>query len=54
MDAYLAYCDPKEVSLKEHLAGEWITVEQIGTFEWAPADIPLLNDVIRYFEIFTQ
>ena len=49
MDAYLAYCDPKTVSLKEHLACEWITVEQIGTFEWAPADIPLLNGIAEYF-----
>ena len=49
MDAYLAYCDPKTVRLKEHLAGEWIRVEQIGEFEWAPADIPLLNDVAKYF-----
>ena len=49
MDAYLAYCDPKTVSLKEHLAGEWIGVEQIGEFDWAPADIPLLNDIAAYF-----
>ena len=41
MDAYLAFCDPHTVVLKEHLAGEWITVEQIGLYEWAPADIPL-------------
>ena len=50
MDAYLAYCDPAELTLKEHLDGEWIGVDQIGEFEWAPADIPLLNDIAEYFQ----
>ena len=50
MDAYLAFCEPKEVILKEHLAGKWITISQVYDFDWAPADIPLLDDVIRYFE----
>ena len=50
MDAYLAFCDPSKVVLKEHLAGEWITVNQVHDFDWAPADVPLLDDVIRYFQ----
>lgn len=49
MDAYLAYCDPNTVRLKEHLSGEWITVEQMDTFKWAPADIPLLKGIAEYF-----
>ena len=49
MEAYLAYCDPHTVRLKEHLAGEWITVEQMDTFKWAPADIPLLKGIAEYF-----
>ena len=35
--------------MKEHLAVSGSEVEQIGEFEWAPADIPLLNDVAKYF-----
>ena len=50
MDAYLAFCDPKMVLLKEHLAGKWITTDQVHDFTWAPADVPLLDAVIRYFE----
>jgi len=50
MDAYLAFCDPSTVILKEHLAGAWITVHQVHDFDWAPADIPLLDDVIRCFQ----
>ena len=50
MDAYLAFCEPMEVVLNEHLAGEWITPNQVYDFDWAPADIPLLDDVILYFE----
>ena len=50
MDADLAFCDPSTVILKEHLAGEWITASQVYDFDWAPADIPLLDDVIRYFK----
>ena len=50
MDAYLTFCDPTTLVLKEHLAGEWITTNEVYDFHWAPADIPLLQDVIRYFE----
>ena len=50
MDAYLAFCDPSTVVLNEHLAGKWITTDQVHDFNWAPADVPLLDDVIRYFE----
>ena len=50
MDAYLAFCDPSTVSLNEHLTGEWITASQVCDFDWAPADIPLLDDVIRCFQ----
>ena len=50
MDAYLAFCDPSTVVLKEHLAGRWITTDQVQDFKWAPADVPLLDDVIRYFQ----
>ena len=49
MDAYLAFCEPTEVRLTEHLAGEWITPSRVYTYR-APADIPLLDDVIQYFE----
>ena len=49
MDAYLAFCDPTAVQLTEHLAGRWISVEQLQDFDWAPADIPLLDDIARYF-----
>lgn len=50
MDAYLAFCDPGMVILNEHLTGEWITANQVYDFDWAPADIPLLDDVIRCFQ----
>ena len=50
MDAYLAFCDPSTVILHEHLTGEWITASQVYDFDWAPADIPLLDDVIRCFQ----
>ena len=50
MDAYLAFCDPSQIVLKEHLAGRWITVHQVYELDWAPADIPLLDGVIQYFQ----
>ena len=49
MDAYLAFCNPESIVLKEHLDGEWITAEQIHDFQWAPADIPLLKGIEVYF-----
>ena len=51
MDAYLTFCDPTKLVLKEHLAGKWITAEQVSDFQWAPADVPLLNDIVRHFQL---
>lgn len=49
MDAYLAFCDPETIVLKEHLEGAWITTAQMNNFQWAPADIPLLKEIEAYF-----
>ena len=51
MDAYLTFCDPTKLVLKEHLAGKWITAKQVSDFQWAPADVPLLNDIVRRFQL---
>jgi 8-oxo-dGTP diphosphatase len=49
MDAFVSFCEPMEISLREHLDSAWITAKEIDNYRWAPADIPLLDTVRTYF-----
>jgi 8-oxo-dGTP diphosphatase len=54
----------KKIQLKaffvDHIAGEfllnvhdnikWISIDELPTLDWAPADIELVNQLIKYFE----
>ncbi len=50
MDAYLAVCDRTQIRLSEHTDSAWIEAHQIGNYDWAPADIPLLDAVRAVFQ----
>ena len=43
--AYRAFIDEGEFELTDHDAIEWVTVERARTFELAPADIPILDQL---------
>ena len=50
MDLYVSVCESKNVVLREHTNQAWISPEDIDTYDWAPADIPLLSIVREYIE----
>ncbi len=50
MDAYLAVCDRAQISLSEHTDSDWIEAHQVVNYDWAPADIPLLDAVQAVFQ----
>ena len=36
-----------DVILKEHKDFKWLTIDQLGSLDWAPADIPVLDEFLR-------
>ncbi len=39
-----------EINLKEHSKIEWVTVSQLANFDWAEADIPIVQQYIQNFK----
>ncbi len=48
MDLFVGYWRSGELNLTDHTEGQWITKEQLQQFEWAPADVPLLESVYDF------
>lgn len=34
-----------ELRLEEHTDARWITVDELGLYDWAPADLPIAEQV---------
>ena len=45
--AFKTLMDSGSITLKEHSAYKWVTVSQLPEFEFAPADIPFVEKLIR-------
>ena len=43
MDCFWAEVVSGEVVLKEHAAARWLTKEELGSVEWLPADVELIE-----------
>lgn len=39
-----------EIDLKEHSKIEWATISQLKNFDWAEADIPIVQHYIKHFK----
>ena len=51
MDLLIGNWVSGNLELIEHLDGRWITKDQLYEFDWAPADIPLLDSVYNFFSM---
>lgn len=47
LHAYLVYEWSGQITLNEHNALQWLRVGQLTDLAWAPADIPLVQNVIQ-------
>ena len=45
--AYRTFWNNGELKIKAHQSIEWVTISQIGQFEFAPADIPFVEKLRR-------
>lgn len=46
MHSYICEVQTKELTLNEHIAQEWLTLEELKKLNWAAADIPIVNKLI--------
>ena len=47
MHSYFCYVDSKEISLNEHIALEWLSKDNLDKLDWAAADIPIVNKLMK-------
>lgn len=45
MHAHIARISGPVPTLTEHLAARWLSIDQLDTLDWAPADIPIVERV---------
>ncbi len=48
MHSFICEVESKELSLNEHIAQEWLTLEELERLDWAAADIPIVNKLVNY------
>ena len=46
MHGYICEVQSKELTLNEHVAKEWLTINELERLDWAAADIPIVNKLI--------
>lgn len=46
MYAYRCVVPSPEITLTEHIACQWLLPEQLDTLDWAPADIPIVQELM--------
>ncbi|MFB2121071.1 (deoxy)nucleoside triphosphate pyrophosphohydrolase [Parapedobacter sp. 2B3] len=42
---FIAYVVGGELRLEEHADAKWVTIEELVRYDWAPADIPIVEQV---------
>lgn len=47
MHSYICEVKTKELTLNEHIGLEWLNLDELNRLDWAAADIPIVNKLIR-------
>lgn len=45
MHAYLGIIIEGSLTLSEHLDSKWLSIEELSSVDWAPADLPIVDKV---------
>lgn len=45
MHSFICYTQSRALVLNEHLQALWLTIEELGTLDWAAADIPIVDQI---------
>lgn len=46
MHSYICEVRTKELTLNEHIAQEWLSLDELNKLDWAAADIPIVDKLI--------
>jgi 8-oxo-dGTP diphosphatase len=46
MHSFICEANSKELTLNEHIALEWLSINELEKLDWAAADIPIVNKLI--------
>lgn len=46
MHSYICEVHSKQLTLNEHIAKEWLSLNKLKKLDWAAADIPIVNKLI--------
>ena len=47
MHCFLCDCSSSELKLNEHIDFKWLALSELESLDWAEADIPVVNKLIR-------
>lgn len=50
MHCYWCHVDSGPLTLKEHEAARWLTIDQIDTVDWLPADMEVIKEILAFFQ----
>ncbi|MBU3659357.1 MAG: (deoxy)nucleoside triphosphate pyrophosphohydrolase [Flavobacteriales bacterium] len=48
MNTYLCSCTTKDIKLNEHIDLKWLSINELGSLDWAEADLPIVEKLINY------
>ena len=46
MHCYWCHVESGSLTLKEHKAARWLTIDQIDTVDWLPADMEVIKEIL--------
>lgn len=49
MHCYWCHVESGLLTLKEHEAARWLTIDQIDTVDWLPADMEVIKEILAFF-----
>lgn len=47
MHSFICNVNSKELNLNEHISLEWLTLKDLKKLDWAAADIPIVNKLVK-------
>jgi len=47
LHSYICSCENTDMELSEHLDFKWLPLDEIGTLDWAAADVPIVRKLMK-------
>ena len=48
MHSFICKCDSPTLTLTEHIDFKWLNKDELSNLDWAAADIPIVNELIKF------